>query len=1142
MLGPADKLRFQRQGNLALDEGTIEMWIATRADGNDPVYAERSHPLFYYRALNGDNISIMQSNKGVLYAGGTVRDQWQSAYSNRATTRTWHAGQWHHLVYTFSVSNNSMQFYLDGVLLAESNEGHYWMPSLTANDFYIGTDPWSNVAHYLIDEVRILGRVATREQIAAWAKRRHQPKANEVWLDTKLLEPSDSVIFEFTPSDNHQTGVSCLSDPLVYPGIPVTDPNPPSTLLKPNTRKFTLSVRSPMPTECRYALRSPLQFDKMASFDSGAGTTVHETVVTGLDINPNVVNNLYIRCAAYPDFLLHLKYRCLSPANPSFPRTGNLWGGAPLIDKGMPHCARIDLWLGVDFNEDQIYQLRQLNPDIQILTSINAIEHKGLSEDYYLHDAHGNRVEVWPGSYRLNLTKFYVAEYQAQYAYQRILDNNLMFDGCFFDNVMTTQSWQKHDIYGNPFHPDADEDGIPDDLAAFDAAWKAGVFYELTEFRKLMPHALVTGHSMNIYESGIDSLFNGISIGFWTAEVIEGRRSFTETFNMYNAWNTDALSPHITMIESSPPHQIAYGYDYAPWDKIPPSTLEFARTYYPYMRFGLAFTLMNNGYFAHEYGDTWHGNDWWYDELDFDLGYPLGPPESLNITNAATQNLIDNPSFEQYTSSTWNLWANSDAGCIASLSRDRNTAAHGSASARIDISATSGANWHIELQQRDITLIEGTEYKFTFWSKAEAPRKITVCTLKQSPDWDFYGLSKTMDIGADWRQYSTTFIANANTNESRIQFQLGAATDTIWIDDINLHPVVPTILQRRFTNGLVLLNPSEDHQTIHLGSGYRRLTGTQAPRHEYITDDADETFSASSHFTEVTYDSGEWKASGPFYHDWGPACHEARTRGATARWNLNIPQANTYTIKAWYPAGPDANRRSRSVLYEVVTSQNSVVASKTLNQTTAGDQWHLIAEAALTPKDAPFVRLTCTESKPCIADALYVTSAARYNDGSPASEVTLQPMDGIVLEWTGTPGDSLSTEGFETGDFKKLDWATHGDAAWTVTSAESNSGTYSAQAGEIDDYGRTILQVRLDCVSGNISFYLKVDSEWDFDYLKFYINGVKQDEWSGKQDWTKVSFPVTAGIRTFEWTYSKDSSTSIGSDTAWIDDIVFPIN
>ena len=37
-----------------------------------------------------------------------------------------------------------------------------------------------------------------------------------------------------------------------------------------------------------------------------------------------------------------------------------------------------------------------------------------------------------------------------------------------------------------------------------------------------MPHAIVSGHSMNIYEPGIAELFNGISLGFVTANVLEG--------------------------------------------------------------------------------------------------------------------------------------------------------------------------------------------------------------------------------------------------------------------------------------------------------------------------------------------------------------------------------------------------------------------------------------------------------------------------------------------------------------------------------------------------------------------------------------------------------------------------------------------
>ncbi|MHC4540883.1 MAG: DUF4397 domain-containing protein, partial [Planctomycetota bacterium] len=77
---------------------------------------------------------------------------------------------------------------------------------------------------------------------------------------------------------------------------------------------------------------------------------------------------------------------------------------------------------------------------------------------------------------------------------------------------------------------------------------------------------------------------------------------------------------------------------------------------------------------------------------------------------------------------------------------------------------------------------------------------------------------------------------------------------------------------------------------------------------------------------------------------------------------------------------------------------------------------------------------------------------------------------------------------------------------------------------------------------GEISFYRKVSSEASFDYLRFYIDGEEQDRWSGEEDWTEVSFPVTEGRRTFRWEYSKDGSASDADDTAWIDDIVFPAN
>ncbi len=126
---------------------------------------------------------------------------------------------------------------------------------------------------------------------------------------------------------------------------------------------------------------------------------------------------------------------------------------------------------------------------------------------------------------------------------------------------------------------------------------------------------------------------------------------------------------------------------------------------------------------------------------------------------------------------------------------------------------------------------------------------------------------------------------------------------------------------------------------------------------------------------------------------------------------------------------------------------------------------------------------------------------------------------------------------FESGDFSMLDWTFPGSAMWTVTTQTSHSGLYSAQAGTINDNQSSGLSVTLECPNGTIEFYCKVSSEMSFDLLEFYIDGRKKGQWSGEQDWTQVSFPVTEGNRRFNWVYSKDGSFSGGQDTAWIDDI-----
>jgi hypothetical protein len=132
-------------------------------------------------------------------------------------------------------------------------------------------------------------------------------------------------------------------------------------------------------------------------------------------------------------------------------------------------------------------------------------------------------------------------------------------------------------------------------------------------------------------------------------------------------------------------------------------------------------------------------------------------------------------------------------------------------------------------------------------------------------------------------------------------------------------------------------------------------------------------------------------------------------------------------------------------------------------------------------------------------------------------------------------------EDFESGDFSSFAWRHSGHEEWQITTSEYWSATHSARAGAIDDGEDSTLSLTLDCTAGPISFHVKTSSEPRWDKLTFKIDGRAVGEWSGETNWTEASFDVSQGTRTFEWTYTKNDSWARGQDTAWIDDIIFPI-
>jgi len=159
-----------------------------------------------------------------------------------------------------------------------------------------------------------------------------------------------------------------------------------------------------------------------------------------------------------------------------------------------------------------------------------------------------------------------------------------------------------------------------------------------------------------------------------------------------------------------------------------------------------------------------------------------------------------------------------------------------------------------------------------------------------------------------------------------------------------------------------------------------------------------------------------------------------------------------------------------------------------------------------------------------VVDLDYSVNSVPYND-----QKTFYPSIGLIVE------------DWESGGFNTFNWNSAGNAPWTIDVINPYEGIYCARSGIIGHSSSSVLYVTSQVMADDsISFFRKVSSESGYDYLRFYIDNVLQDQWAGELPWTRVSYPVSIGLHTFKWEYMKDSYASSGEDCAWLDFIEFP--
>lgn len=301
------------------------------------------------------------------------------------------------------------------------------------------------------------------------------------------------------------------------------------------------------------------------------------------------------------------------------PLTANYYLGELKSEAGfLSQLARYDLLI---LTQDQINThlgiiktIRQNNPDVIILTYVPSQSFntkywdnyysvfknlRPIDESWWLRDPQGKIIHHWQDLANINMdqawSRHLVAFVQAQ------ILNNSEIDGVFFDMVSESISW------ANGGDIDLNGDGQKDDQTWLDKEWLARTAYFLEYARDNLKtkYIVMNGSSHPILQQFVNGrMFETFPIR---------RDNNGEWGKIMNSWKKNKQQnsrPFLTIINAN--------------------TSNSGRVDYQNMRFGLASTLLENGYFSYDYGDQEHGQTWWYDEYDVNLGEPLSSSKSKN--------------------------------------------------------------------------------------------------------------------------------------------------------------------------------------------------------------------------------------------------------------------------------------------------------------------------------------------------------------------------------------------------------------------------------------------------------------------------------------------------------------------------------
>jgi len=163
-------------------------------------------------------------------------------------------------------------------------------------------------------------------------------------------------------------------------------------------------------------------------------------------------------------------------------------------------------------------------------------------------------------------------------------------------------------------------------------------------------------------------------------------------------------------------------------------------------------------------------------------------------TEPLGENLLTNGNFENISSSgvplNWNL--EQHEGCKASLSRQR---FQGQDGLRIGINKADDTGWHLQLNQRGLSVKAGQYYTVIFHAAGDEPRQINCNVGQAHSPWENLGLSRNVKLTNQWQSFRFGFVAKADDDNARVNFAVGGSKTAVYLANVEFRPGGQIVLQ-----------------------------------------------------------------------------------------------------------------------------------------------------------------------------------------------------------------------------------------------------------------------------------------------------------------------------------------------------------